>query len=54
MTWLITGASRGLGRHLAVALAARGHSVLAAARDRAKLDELVQHCLLYTSPSPRD
>jgi len=42
MTWLITGASRGLGRHLAVALAARGHSVLAAARDRAKLDELVQ------------
>jgi len=42
MTWLITGASRGLGRHLALAMAARGHRVLAAARDSAKLNELVQ------------
>ncbi len=40
MTWLITGASRGLGRHLSLALAARGHRVIAAARDAARLAEL--------------
>ena len=40
MTWLITGASRGLGRHLALALARRGQGVIAAARDRARLDAL--------------
>lgn len=37
MTWLITGASRGLGRHLALALARRGQGVIAAARDRERL-----------------
>lgn len=40
MTWLITGASRGLGRHLALALARRGLRVIAAARDGARLDTL--------------
>ena len=40
MTWLITGASRGLGRHLALAFAQRGHDVLALARDGARLRDL--------------
>lgn len=39
-TWLITGASRGLGRHLALQLAQRGHRVLACARDEARLRQL--------------
>lgn len=40
MTWLITGASRGLGRHLCLALVTRGHRVIAAARDAGRLAEL--------------
>jgi len=40
LTWLITGASRGLGRHLALALARRGQGVIAAARDRGRLEAL--------------
>jgi short-subunit dehydrogenase len=40
MTWLITGASRGLGRHLALQLAQRGHRVLACARDADRLQTL--------------
>lgn len=40
MTWLITGASRGLGRHLALQLAQRGHRVLACARDAERLQTL--------------
>jgi short-subunit dehydrogenase len=40
MTWIVTGASRGLGRHLALQLAERGHSVLALARDAARLQAL--------------
>jgi short-subunit dehydrogenase len=39
-TWLITGASRGLGRQLALQLAARGDEVLAVARDTARLQAL--------------
>lgn len=42
MSWLVTGASRGLGRHLSLALAARGHQVLACARDAQRLDALAQ------------
>ena len=40
-TWLITGTSTGLGRALAEALIAAGHNVVATARDKRKLDELV-------------
>ena len=39
-TALVTGASSGLGRELAVLLAARGESVVAVARSRDALDEL--------------
>jgi NAD(P)-dependent dehydrogenase (short-subunit alcohol dehydrogenase family) len=39
-TWLITGASRGLGRQLALAFAARGAQVLAVARDAGGLEAL--------------
>ena len=37
---LITGASRGIGRGTAVALSARGHEVIATARDVASLDDV--------------
>jgi NAD(P)-dependent dehydrogenase (short-subunit alcohol dehydrogenase family) len=37
---LITGASRGIGRGAAVALAGRGHEVIATARDVAALDDV--------------
>ena len=37
---LITGASRGIGRGTAVALAGRGHEVIATARDVAALDDV--------------
>lgn len=40
MTWIVTGASRGLGRHLALQLSERGHRVLAVARDAARLQAL--------------
>jgi short-subunit dehydrogenase len=39
-TWIVTGASRGLGRELVLALSARGHAVLAVARDGAALQAL--------------
>lgn len=38
--WLITGSSRGLGRALAEAVLAAGHSLVATARDPARLDDL--------------
>lgn len=43
MTWLVTGASRGLGRQLARQLAERGFEVLACARDGAGLAALAAH-----------
>ncbi len=39
-TWFITGASRGLGRHLTRQLAERGNRVIACARDRTRLAAL--------------
>jgi 3-oxoacyl-[acyl-carrier protein] reductase len=43
MTWLVTGASRGLGRQLALQLAERGCEVLACARDASSLAEVAAH-----------
>jgi NAD(P)-dependent dehydrogenase (short-subunit alcohol dehydrogenase family) len=40
--WLITGASRGLGRALADAVVAAGHTLVAAARNPAHLADLAQ------------
>jgi NAD(P)-dependent dehydrogenase (short-subunit alcohol dehydrogenase family) len=39
-TWLITGASRGLGREIAVRALSEGHTVIATARSRADLADL--------------
>jgi NAD(P)-dependent dehydrogenase (short-subunit alcohol dehydrogenase family) len=40
-TWLITGCSTGLGRHLAEALLARGWNAVVTARDPAKVQDIV-------------
>jgi len=40
-TWLITGCSTGLGRHLAQAVLARGYNAVVTARDTAKVQDLV-------------
>jgi NAD(P)-dependent dehydrogenase (short-subunit alcohol dehydrogenase family) len=40
-TWLITGCSTGLGRHLAQAVLERGHNAIVTARDAAKVQDLV-------------
>jgi NAD(P)-dependent dehydrogenase (short-subunit alcohol dehydrogenase family) len=40
-TWMITGASRGLGRALAEAVLAAGHRLVATAREPRTLDDLV-------------
>jgi NAD(P)-dependent dehydrogenase (short-subunit alcohol dehydrogenase family) len=40
-TWLITGCSTGLGRHLAEAVLARGYNVIVTARDSVKVQDLV-------------
>src|SRR5579871_4179675 len=50
---LITGASQGLGRALARALAGRGWSVIADARDGTALDEAM-HDLLNVTTLPGD
>jgi len=39
---IVTGGSRGIGRSICLALAARSASVVACARDRARLDDLAQ------------
>jgi NAD(P)-dependent dehydrogenase (short-subunit alcohol dehydrogenase family) len=40
-TWLITGCSTGLGRHLAQAVLARGYNAIVTARDSVKVQDLV-------------
>jgi NAD(P)-dependent dehydrogenase (short-subunit alcohol dehydrogenase family) len=40
-TWLITGCSTGLGRHLAEAVLARGYNAIVTARDATKVQDLV-------------
>ena len=42
-TWIVTGASRGLGRQLVLQLLQRGHRVLACARASSELDALAAH-----------
>jgi short-subunit dehydrogenase len=54
MTWIITGASRGLGRHLAQQLALRGHAVLAIARDAARLQALAAEDPVHIMPLALD
>lgn len=54
MTWIVTGASRGLGRHLAQQLAERGHAVLAIARDAARLNSLAAAQPGRITPLPLD
>src|SRR5215469_3782802 len=41
---LITGASRGIGRGIAMEMCKRGADVVLVGRDRASLDETAQHC----------
>lgn len=40
-TWLITGCSTGLGRHLAETVSAQGHNVVVTARDASTVQDLV-------------
>jgi NAD(P)-dependent dehydrogenase (short-subunit alcohol dehydrogenase family) len=40
-TWLITGCSTGLGRHVAQAVLARGYNAIVTARDAGKVQDLV-------------
>lgn len=49
-TAIVTGASRGLGAHLATALAARGTALVLAARDRAGLEATQARCVAHGHP----
>jgi 3-hydroxybutyrate dehydrogenase len=51
---LVTGASRGIGRACAVALARAGHRVLAVARDAALLEELAREPGIESLPASLD
>jgi len=51
---LITGASRGIGRATALALASRGHEVILAARDEARLQEVAAAIRGHVEIAPMD
>ena len=53
-TALVTGASRGIGRAIALEFKEKGYSVIGTATSENGASELNDICLLYTSPSPRD
>lgn len=53
-TWIVTGASRGLGRQLVLQLRARGHRVLAIARPGPALDALAADDPAGIVPVPLD
>ncbi|MGQ0798774.1 MAG: SDR family oxidoreductase [Pseudomarimonas sp.] len=54
-TWIVTGASRGLGRAISLHLAARGHRVLAIAREVQRLQALTNtHETGLVLPCPLD
>jgi NADP-dependent 3-hydroxy acid dehydrogenase YdfG len=40
--WLVTGSASGLGRHIAEAVLAAGHRLVATARDPRRLNDLVE------------
>jgi short-subunit dehydrogenase len=51
-TWLITGCSSGLGKHIADAVAARGDALVATARNPGTLHDLADR-FPSLRPSPR-
>ncbi len=48
---LVTGAGRGIGRAIAVALAKSGYSVALAARSMAELEQVADECVAAGSPT---
>jgi NAD(P)-dependent dehydrogenase (short-subunit alcohol dehydrogenase family) len=57
-TWLVTGASRGLGAMIAQAVLARGNNLVATARDKNSVNygdtSKLNMRVIYESAAPRD
>ena len=52
---LVTGAQQGIGKAIAEAIGRAGGSVVVQfLDDQEAAEQIVETCLLYTSPSPRD
>ena len=49
-TFLITGASKGIGKQMAIELAQKNKTLVLVARNQALLDELVEHLAQYKCP----